>query len=434
MTTTSSSSGPGPAAAPWPATWRPRASASCCWSGATGCPREPQNWSAADVFVDNRYISADTLVRRRRQGLPAPGPLLRRRRHQALRRGPVPAAPGGLRRAEAPRRHLARLADRLRRDGALLHPGRAAVPGPRGARRGPDRAAGERALPVPGRVARAAHPAAVRRPRRRRPPPVPRPLRHHARRGRTRRSAAASAAATCDGFPCLVHAKSDAEVLGVRPALEHPNVTLVTNARAVKLETNDAGTVVTGVEVDHDGTREVFTADLSSSSCGAANSAKLLLASASDAHPNGLANGSDQVGRNYMFHNSQAVLALSREPNPTVFQKTLGVNDFYFGERRLRVPDGQHPDDRQVAGRHVQGREAAGDEARARLRAARRGRARGRLLAVDRGPAGAGEPGHAGARRQRQAELHGRATRPPPAACTTSSSRCSATSACTPTT
>ena len=137
--------------------------------------------------------------------------------------------------------------------------------------------------------------------------------------------------ATCDGFPCLVHAKSDAEVLGVRPALEHPNVTLVTNARAVKLATNDAGTAVTGVEVDHDGAREVFTADLYVVSCGAANSAKLLLASASDAHPNGLANGSDQVGRNYMFHNSQAVLALSKEPNPTVFQKTLGVNDFYFG-------------------------------------------------------------------------------------------------------
>jgi len=130
--------------------------------------------------------------------------------------------------------------------------------------------------------------------------------------------------ATCDGFPCLLHAKSDAEVLGVRPALEHPNVTLVTNARAVKLATNPAGTAVTGVEVDHDGTRETFAGDLMVVSCGATNSAKLLLASANDAHPNGLANGSDQVGRNYMFHNSQAVLALSREPNPTVFQKTLG--------------------------------------------------------------------------------------------------------------
>src|ERR1044072_3420196 len=62
--------------------------------------------------------------------------------------------------------------------------------------------------------------------------------------------------ATCDGFPCLVHAKSDAEVLGVRPALEHPNVTLLTNAQAVRLATNPAGTEVTGGEADHDGTRE----------------------------------------------------------------------------------------------------------------------------------------------------------------------------------
>src|SRR4029453_18332160 len=145
---------------------------------------------------------------------------------------------------------------------------------------------------------------------------------------------------TCDGFPCLVHAKADAEVLGVRPALQHPNVTLVTGARAAKLATNDAGTAVPGVEVDHDGTREVVTADLYVVSCGAANSAKLLLASANDKNPHGLANGSHQGGRNYMFHNSQAVLALSREPNPTVFQKTLGVNDFYFGTDGFEYPMG----------------------------------------------------------------------------------------------
>jgi len=134
----------------------------------------------------------------------------------------------------------------------------------------------------------------------------------------------------CDGFPCLVHAKSDAEVISVRPALEHPNVTLLTGAEAIRLECNSAGTVVTGVVVDHEGERTSFEADVVVVSCGAANSAKLLLASACDAHPGGLANGSDQVGRNYMFHNSQAVLALSKEENPTVFQKTLGVNDFYF--------------------------------------------------------------------------------------------------------
>jgi choline dehydrogenase-like flavoprotein len=145
---------------------------------------------------------------------------------------------------------------------------------------------------------------------------------------------------TCDGFPCLVHAKSDAEVLGVRPALEHPNVTLLTNAEAVRLETNARGTEVTGVVVDRDGNRETYAGDIVVVSCGAANSARLLLSSGGDAHPAGLANGSDQVGRNYMFHNSQAVLALSKEPNPTVFQKTLGLNDFYFANGEIEFPLG----------------------------------------------------------------------------------------------
>jgi choline dehydrogenase-like flavoprotein len=143
---------------------------------------------------------------------------------------------------------------------------------------------------------------------------------------------------SCDGFPCPLHAKSDADVFGVRPALEHPNVTLLTNARAVRLETDPAGAAVTAVVVEHDSHLERFTADLVVVSCGAANSAKLLLASANNRHPHGLANGSDQVGRNYMYHQSQAVLALSREPNPTVFQKTLGVNDFYF-----QGPDFEYP-------------------------------------------------------------------------------------------
>jgi choline dehydrogenase-like flavoprotein len=134
----------------------------------------------------------------------------------------------------------------------------------------------------------------------------------------------------CDGFPCAVHGKSDADVLGVRPALEHANVELLTNAKAIRLETNTDGTTVTEVVVERNGEVEHFAADLVVLACGAANTAKLLLVSSSDHHPNGLANGSDQVGRNYMFHNSQAVLALSHDENPTVFQKTLGLNDFYF--------------------------------------------------------------------------------------------------------
>ncbi len=145
---------------------------------------------------------------------------------------------------------------------------------------------------------------------------------------------------TCDGFPCLVHAKSDAEVLAVRPALEHPNVTLLRNALAVSLSTNAAGTSVTEVVVEREGAIETYSANIVVVSAGAANTAKLLLSSDNDKHPRGLANGSDQVGRNYMFHASQAVLALSKEPNPTVFQKTLGVNDYYFASKEWEFPMG----------------------------------------------------------------------------------------------
>jgi choline dehydrogenase-like flavoprotein len=144
----------------------------------------------------------------------------------------------------------------------------------------------------------------------------------------------------CDGFPCAVHGKADADVLGVRPALEHSNVTLLTNAQAVKLETNESGTAVTEVVVERDGATERYAADVVVVAAGAANTAKLLLLSANDKHPNGLANGSDQVGRNYMFHNSQAVLALSSEENPTIFQKTLGLNDFYFAGNGQDYPLG----------------------------------------------------------------------------------------------
>ena len=146
--------------------------------------------------------------------------------------------------------------------------------------------------------------------------------------------------ATCDGFPCLVHAKSDADVIAVRPALRHSNLTLVRNAYVRKLETDSSGRTVTTVVADVDGAEQRFSADVVVVSAGAVNSAKLLLASANDRHPSGLANGSDQVGRNYVFHNSRAFLAVSTEKNDTRFQKTLGVNDFYFGDPDFDYPMG----------------------------------------------------------------------------------------------
>src|SRR5439155_25876257 len=115
---------------------------------------------------------------------------------------------------------------------------------------------------------------------------------------------------------------------------------MLTNARAIQLNTNANGTSVTEVVVEHNGEKETYQGDIIVVSAGATNSAKLLLISANDKHPNGLANGSDQVGRNYMFHNSVAVLAVSKEPNPTQFQKTLGLNDFYFGMEGFEYPLG----------------------------------------------------------------------------------------------
>jgi choline dehydrogenase-like flavoprotein len=145
---------------------------------------------------------------------------------------------------------------------------------------------------------------------------------------------------TCDGHPCLVHAKSDAEVVCVKPALEYPNVTLVRNAYVSRLETTASGREIARVLVERQGGQEWYSADVVVVSCGAINSAALLLRSANAAHPRGLANGSDVVGRHYMGHVNSVLMALSKCPNPTVFQKTLALNDFYFGSPEWQYPMG----------------------------------------------------------------------------------------------
>jgi choline dehydrogenase-like flavoprotein len=143
---------------------------------------------------------------------------------------------------------------------------------------------------------------------------------------------------TCDGFPCLVYAKADAHVVCVEPALEHPNVTVLTDAFVARLETSPTGREVSKVHVTRNGASETYSANIVVSSCGAINSAALLLRSANDKHPKGLANRSDQVGRNYMCHVNSMFLAVSRDRNPTRFNKTWGLNDFYF-----RSDDWDHP-------------------------------------------------------------------------------------------
>jgi len=145
---------------------------------------------------------------------------------------------------------------------------------------------------------------------------------------------------TCDGYPCLVHAKSDAQVLCVDPALQYPNVTLLTGAYVQKLETSPSGREVTKVHVKRGDATEVYEGSIVAVSAGAINSAALLLRSANDKHSQGLANGSGVVGRHYMGHVNSVLMAVSKCPNPTIFQKTLSVNDFYFGSKDWPHPMG----------------------------------------------------------------------------------------------
>jgi choline dehydrogenase-like flavoprotein len=165
---------------------------------------------------------------------------------------------------------------------------------------------------------------------------------------------------TCDGYPCLVHAKSDADINCIRQIMHLPNVTLMTNSRVTRLITNTAGTAVNVVEVMHSGPSAhnsspnpdeavapppskqgysaTYTGGLFAVCAGAVNSAVILLASANDKHPNGLANRSDQVGRNFMYHQADALLALSTQRNEDSYTKTWGTNDFY-----LKDPDPAYP-------------------------------------------------------------------------------------------
>jgi len=144
--------------------------------------------------------------------------------------------------------------------------------------------------------------------------------------------------ATCDGYACPTNGKADAAVIAVEPALHYPNVSLRTRARVTRLVTDPTGRAVERVLVDRDGVQEEYSANVVVVAAGAINSAALLLASASDAHPDGVGNGSGQLGRNLMLHNNSSLIAFSKEPNPTKFQKTLGINDFYFGD-----PDADWP-------------------------------------------------------------------------------------------
>lgn len=149
---------------------------------------------------------------------------------------------------------------------------------------------------------------------------------------------------TCDAYPCLVHAKSDADVDCIRPIRHKPNVRLVTGAKVTRIIHNASGTAIEAVEAEVRERNQVrprrFQAALYALSAGAINSAALLLKSASDRYPAGLANSSGLVGRHFMFHQADTFLALTPGRKTANYLKTVSVNDFYFGEKDYPFPMG----------------------------------------------------------------------------------------------
>jgi len=143
-----------------------------------------------------------------------------------------------------------------------------------------------------------------------------------------------------DGFPDPTESKSDSHIVGIKPAVKSENVHLLTNVFVEKLVTNESGTEIKKVIAEKDGEQIEFDADVVVVACGAVNSAALLLRSANDKHPDGLANRSGVVGRHYMAHNNSALLAISKKPNPTKFGKTFAINDYYFGSDDFDYPLG----------------------------------------------------------------------------------------------
>jgi choline dehydrogenase-like flavoprotein len=146
---------------------------------------------------------------------------------------------------------------------------------------------------------------------------------------------------TCDAFPCLVDAKGDADVSAVRPALQSPTVRILTRTEVKRLRTTPTGAKVIAAEATHRGRDITLRARRFVVAAGAANTTALLLHSRSDANPGGLANRSDQVGRNYMTHVTSFFLAVDpRRTNDDVYQKTLGINDWYMAGPDSRYPLG----------------------------------------------------------------------------------------------
>lgn len=134
--------------------------------------------------------------------------------------------------------------------------------------------------------------------------------------------------------------RTDAEDTGVTPALKYENVTLKSPAQVLWLHTNPSGNEVRGVQAKVGDQYYLFLSHIVVVACGAINSAALLLQSGNESHPNGIANSSGLVGRNLMKQQLSVVVQLTASPNSGLFPRTVGINDFYWGDKDFAYPMG----------------------------------------------------------------------------------------------
>ena len=403
-TTTSSSSAPAPAAAPWPTASRRPASGSCCSSAVTTCRASRTTGALA-------RSTSRASTRPRSSGATRTARTLHPHTNYCV---------GGN------TKFYGAALFRLRREdfGELRHHGGVSpawpisydelepyyteaehlyqVHGERG--EDPTEPPRERALPLSRREPRAADPAAERRFRRASgcsPFHVPLGIMLDER---NRRQSRCIRCGTCDGHPCLVQAKSDAQVVCVDPALEHPNVTLLTDAYVSRLETSASGREVTRVVVERDGERESYSADIV---VVVMRRDQLRRAAASLGERPASARPGQRLGRRGpALHGARqlgadgALHAARTRPSS---RRRLAMNDFYFGS-----PDWDHPDGPHLVRGQAGRRDALGRRARHRagLDAGADGQALARLLAHVGGSARSREPGHAGPGREDRAGLH----------------------------
>lgn len=136
--------------------------------------------------------------------------------------------------------------------------------------------------------------------------------------------------ATCAGHPCIHLAKSDARAIALAPIITKPNVTLLDNCKVEKLICAQNGGKIIAVECNLNGEKIEFKADIFILSAGAVNSAVLLLKSQCAGHENGIANASNLVGKNYMFHTTSAFTSIMAHEVKAKFPKTFAIMDYYF--------------------------------------------------------------------------------------------------------